>query len=347
MRRRPLILLVYPAHSTFVMRDAYFLNMHFEVVHAHVKLSSNPLKLLGILCVFFCRTLWIMPRIQCVYTWFTDYHSPIVSVLAAFFRKSVYTVVGGYEVSNIPELNYGGLKNPIRKAAIKFSLSHADRILAVSEFTAGLTRKLIPGSNVDVVYNGVDLVSEPAKCRSERHGFLCVAHISTVQTYNLKGIPRFIDMARRFPDDTFTLIGVSSQFDIEGLTELPPNLIVDAPVSTDALIEYYASARYYVQLSETESFGIAILEAMAQGGLPIIANRGAMPEIFSGCAIVVDWNAQSWETALHKLPDRLAAFELDEAKVAELLERYSLKRRYTELEQILASEIDCRRQCAG
>ncbi len=60
------------------------------------------------------------------------------------------------------------------------------------------------------------------------------------------------------------------------------------PVSIDELIWLYRNARALIFPSFDEGFGLPPLEAMACG-LPVIAsNKGSLPEVTGGCAVIVD-----------------------------------------------------------
>lgn len=339
MNGRPKMLLISPAMSTFVRRDAAWLSEHFEVIEIEATLSSHPLKLVIALIKIFFRVLKSIHSARFVYTWFCDYHSPLVTQLAACFRKPVYAVVGGYEVNHLPAMNYGGLKNPLRRWAIRFSLNRARCVLPVSAYTAGLTRQLIDHNRISVVYNGVPPLPESMGSSAPKTGFLTVALISTAQAFYLKGIDKFLDMARRFPESNFTLVGVSPDFDLHRLAAVPANVTVRHRLTQTQLARVYAAAQYYVQLSETESFGVAVLEALAHGALPIVSNRGALPELFGDCALMLDVDAVSWESTLADLHRRLSAFDVSPEAAQAVLRRFTLDRRFAVLSQVLEEEM--------
>ena len=49
--------------------------------------------------------------------------------------------------------------------------------------------------------------------------------------------------------------------------------------SQDELIMLYSESKVYCQLSLHESFGCALVEAMLCDCIPVVTNRGALPEI--------------------------------------------------------------------
>lgn len=62
---------------------------------------------------------------------------------------------------------------------------------------------------------------------------------------------------------------------------------IDSPPAAD-LIALYNAASVYVLPSFYEGFGLTVLEAMACGTPTIISDRGSLPEIAGGAALVID-----------------------------------------------------------
>ena len=55
------------------------------------------------------------------------------------------------------------------------------------------------------------------------------------------------------------------------------------------LVNYMQRAKYYLQLSAHEGFGISMAEAMSCGCIPIGFDRGAIPEVISTYGKVVNY----------------------------------------------------------
>ena len=56
-----------------------------------------------------------------------------------------------------------------------------------------------------------------------------------------------------------------------------------------ALLKSYQKAKVYCQLSYYESFGVALAEAMACECVPVIADRGALPEVIGDVGFYVPY----------------------------------------------------------
>jgi len=61
----------------------------------------------------------------------------------------------------------------------------------------------------------------------------------------------------------------------------------------DDMVRLLNRSKHYLQLSYRESFGVAVVEAMACGCVPIVTDRGALPEVVGDAGFVVpfgDWD---------------------------------------------------------
>ena len=80
----------------------------------------------------------------------------------------------------------------------------------------------------------------------------------------------------------------------------------------DKLITELGKFDFYFQPSRSESFGMAVLEAMSLGITPIVSNKGALPEIVKDCGIIFDFSVENAFEAL-KAPikiDRRSSYAL-------------------------------------
>lgn len=97
---------------------------------------------------------------------------------------------------------------------------------------------------------------------------------------NRKGFGDFVDIAERYPNVKFLLIGKWVDDTATNLKKgAPSNLELTGYVDEEKLLEYYARAKVYLQLSARESFGIGVAEAMCFNCVPIVYGRGALPEL--------------------------------------------------------------------
>ena len=109
-----MILLIHPNFSSFVKADYNLLKKHFTVktffYHTGKDLFTN----------FFSQIylfVWLSLNIlnaRNIYIWFADYHSFLPVIFSKIFRKNSIVILGGYDVTYLPDLNYGSFSNPVR-----------------------------------------------------------------------------------------------------------------------------------------------------------------------------------------------------------------------------------------
>ncbi len=120
----------------------------------------------------------------------------------------------------------------------------------------------------------------------------CVITTGEVSKENIsrKGFDDFVELARQMTDLNFYLIG---KLEDERALKLKqtgsPNLHMKGFVSEKDLANYYAMCKIYLQLSRSESFGVSMVEAMCFDCVPIIYDRGALPEVIGGEGYIVEY----------------------------------------------------------
>ena len=238
-------------NATFIQNDLKILRKHYEVEDFYY----TPKK-----------TLQLFKKIkECdlVYIWFISYPAFLVTQINKLYKKPIILVAGGYGVqSDILK------KHKIFKLMSKSAIKNATEILAVSIFTCKEVCKL----NMEyflkakVVYNGIDTtLFKNHKIRDNKNPIaLTVGNIFSMDRYYLKGIDRFIDVARKNPSWKFYVIGMCDEI-ANHITNVPSNCYLLAPVPQEALPFFYNIANTYYQLSTYESFCLTLLEARACG----------------------------------------------------------------------------------
>jgi glycosyltransferase involved in cell wall biosynthesis len=175
--------------------------------------------------------------------------------------------------------------------ARRSSLQRADRILAISRYTAAQSTQVnaLDPSRLRILHNCLDpqLELAPATPPSTNAApsLLTVARMSLAEQYKghdmvIRAMP---ELLRRFPDLRYDIVGDGDAR--PGLQALTQELGVgDAVrfhgiVSEAELRQHYAQASLFIMPSRAEGFGFVFLEAMAHG-LPVIGgNVDATPEV--------------------------------------------------------------------
>ena len=221
-----------------------------------------------------------------VFCWFGAAQA-LASVLVTAGRVPVIIVAGGWDVANLPEIRYGAHASFWRHHVSRFLFARAKRVLAVSEFTRGeaLRHAGVDPEKLFTVYHGFD-----ASVWAAGHGSRTLDVVTVSGSHAMvKGIDLVIDTAQRLTDLRFEVVGPRPGRELQQyLSDLPPNLTFTGPLSGEAYLAKLQSAKICFQPSRQESFGCAVAEAMLCGCIPVVSNRGALPEVLGAVGWKVD-----------------------------------------------------------
>ncbi len=293
------LLFVYSRLSTFVKCDVEILEREYKVTPLRVDNTTRGKQLMAMIKLFFYLVFNIY-RFNIIYIWFADYHSFLPVFFAKLFRKRAYVVIGGYDACRIKKYNYGSFSNHLRGFMTRYSMNNATLDLCVSKHIARIVKFIAPRSKQVVLYNGVAFGSATHTEEIQSNTFspkeriiLSVAISSTIQSFYIKGIDRFIEAAREAGDLKFVAIGLDKDKLSDLIGEIPANLEIISQLPHDELINYYERAAVYCQLSRSESFGVSLAEAMYYNCMPVITRTGGMPEVTGGYGFSVSGNVAS------------------------------------------------------
>ncbi len=302
------ILLVYTNFSTFVKTDYDILSAKHHVE----KYQYRPVKGLYRNALEFIKQFFYLVfhirKFNTVYIWFADYHSFLPVLFAQIFRKQSFLVIGGYDVARIKHLGYGVFISKLRGFFAWYSMNHCSVNLTVSKYVDRKVNWIAKKAHTELIYNCVTLDKNAAREDIEKENLIVtVGIIEKEQTFYIKGIDTFIEVARLLPQYKFLLIGLKTEKLAHLLNNLPDNLIIKGKLPHQELVTFYQKAKIYCQLSRSESFGLSIVEAMNFGCTPVVTNVGGMPEIASETGFVVK-----------KEPEKIA-YSLENAMMKKLL----------------------------
>lgn len=283
------ILFIYPVDSTFVRSDREVLETSYQVYSLCISSSKNIAVFLLQYVWFFCKLLYYIPQVSSVYIWFADYHSALTIFISKIFRRKTFLVLGGYDIARIRKLNYGALGSPFRAWCVKVSVNNATMNLPVSSYIYRKAKWIFPKGKYRVVYNAIK--KNPLRIGEERLGILTVAKVDSRRDYYIKGIDRFVYAARELPLCQFTIIGLAREI-VDTMDKVPNNLKIMPSTSQEELFHVMVTSSIYCQLSRIESFGLAAVEAMNFGCIPIVFNAGALPEIVGSFGAVCNTNEE-------------------------------------------------------
>ena len=284
--------------STFISKDLEILNKHFDVILLKYTGKKDLIKLAkGVLTT------------DLNYSWFALGYATAAVFFSKIFRKKSIVVAGGFDVVSMHEIGYGAMLCPKRRRRTKFTLKYADKIIAVSKSTKKDTLKWMKNANIETVYHGFDSSKYSSK---EKEKIVVSVGKSSWTKLKVKGIETFIKSAKCLPDVHFILIGPHDDDSINYLkTNASSNVEFIGYIPFEELLSYFEKAQVYVQVSAQESFGSALAEAMLCKCVPVVTERGAIPEVVGDTGFYVPYGdpeltAQKIEEALKSDKGKMA-----------------------------------------
>ena len=194
----------------------------------------------------------------------------------------------------------------------RHAADHADRIIAVSHFTAGEVVRLLGVSQekIRVIPHGIRF---PATASAPRENMV----LSTGSIQKRKNSTRLVRAFETMPPGWRLVLaggrGYGAEQTLAAIEASPrrADIQVTNYVTDRTLANLYRRAAIFAFPSLDEGFGIPLLEAMAND-IPIVtSNRSAMPEVCGDAALLIDpVNQTELAEALQKLaaePDLRAA----------------------------------------
>ena len=211
-------------------------------------------------------------------SWFSWTYTRWAIIFSKIFRKKTIVIAAGYDAVNMPEINYGAMRNAKSAKIAKYGFENADKVIAVSNSIRDGVLQYTNRKDVKTVYHAFDY--NKFKPDGPKEGF--VITVGNVNKSNLqrKGLETFVKAAQYLPDVRFVLIGKHLDDSIDYLRSIAaPNVEFTGWVSDEKLLGYMQKAKVYVQVSYHEGFGLSIAEAMLCECVPVVTDRGAIPEV--------------------------------------------------------------------
>lgn len=298
--------------------------------------------------------------------------APSARKLASLVRQREIQIVHAHMARDYPLAAYAIRQNPRAKLIVtrhvlfplnrlhRLVLAKADRVIAVSEAVARtmLAQNLIPSERIVVIPNGIDVDRFAlARARFDAEAFrsrwnipedhLLVGSVGELRP--LKGHEDFLRAAalitQRFPKTHFLIAGVDTSpkgAHRRVLEQLVAELNLTKRVHLlgwlDDLPSFYCALDVFVSTSHSESFGLAIVEALASS-TPVVATRTEGAEEILGPAssgsLVPVADAEALAAAVSALlerPDKSRRLVTEGAEMAR--QRFSITRMVAETEEL-------------
>lgn len=270
-------------------------------------------------------------------------------IKARLCGKPIIVVAGGNDstfyrdsVSGIPR---GYLSAPWHKRlAARLSLRQATAVLVVSQSMVDDV-KTLGASHPIVVPNSVDISTF---LPSDNHRsyvttiFDLYDHVVSVKRGEvfLRAIPLVL---KSFPQQTFAIIGDQGNayqrlLALARSHGVEPNVQFVSRIHNEDVITWLQHSKVYVQISDTETFGLSIAEAMSCGAPVVVSRKGAIPELVGGHGLFVDHNdpqsvAAGIISLLSKTDDE--RHTLGEQARARIVEHFSYEHRRAAIQRVI------------
>lgn len=267
------ILLIATSRSSFVNQDHLILKKNFD----------TELVICWSLREIFSTFKKVLTADVCFF-WFASIRFFPVFVLAKILMKKTIVVAGGYDVSRVPEFNYGGMNSQnLLTYFRKFMLHRCDKVITVSDSNTKETTEnaLVPSGKIERIYLGVEKPVIQLKEWSQRKNQVVFIASCDQTSYKIKGFHTFLELARRMPDVTFLHIGdiqIKEFRDECGKISNIKNLGWLENMG-QVFSEILNNSKIILQPSRIESFGVAVAEGGLHGCIPVVSNEYSLPEI--------------------------------------------------------------------
>lgn len=219
--------------------------------------------------------------------------------------------------------------------ATQYGIRKSDAVTAVSQHLKTATAALCEDCDIEVIYNFVDTDRyRPSPCPETRAHFAKEGEKVLIHVSNFRPVKRPLDVIRTFAaiaaEMPARLLLVGEGPELPAAEALAEELGVRDRVHVlgqRAEIERVLScADLFLLPSETESFGLAALEAMACGVPALASDVGGLPEVIehgvSGILCPVGDTAAMATRALELLNDAEAYEEMSRAARTRAVERF-------------------------
>ena len=251
---------------------------------------------------FFSEFLFLIFHINkfdIFYIWFADYHSYLATAVAKIFKIKCYLCLGGYDAHIIVPGKPANLKDKFRKFCVIYSIKNASLLFPVSNWLSGFIKEIVDKDKIVVANCCIDVEKFKSHDKSKKENIiLTIGGGGYLSETKRKKLDFFVEggnyFSNQFPEYNAKFILIGHQPNNETYIYLKdliknPNIeilpVIDNP---DELQIYLEKSKIYCQFSESEAFGIAVIEAMFNQSIPFVYNAGAPPEVVNGAGLILN-----------------------------------------------------------
>lgn len=254
-------------YTSFIKEDLNILQKHFTVY-----------KIIGSGIIHIIKLFFSVPKTDVTYTWFASVYSAFTVFFSRLFGKKSVIVIGGVDVADYKEINYGIWLSWWKSTFVKYAIRNADKILAVDPFLIAEAKRLARYDGKNIVYLPTGYDHNYWKAEGEKENYILSVGVCEDEWRMMKkGFDKLIETALELPDVQFKIIGIKDELLKQIEPHLPKNVDAISFVSPEVLLQYYQKAKVYTQVSYTEGLPNSLCEAMLCECIPVGTNRGGIP----------------------------------------------------------------------
>jgi len=232
-------------------------------------------------------------------SWFAGYSSFLPSIFSKLFNKPHLIILGGTDCYSFPSIRYGNFQkrlhgwftcqslkmathlSPVAEELVDAPYTYTDDDFPRQGYKNFCRSAKAPYTTLNLGYDPVKFFKSQPKVPST---FLTVAQMNKPNFYR-KGIDLIFEMAKEFPQYSFTIVGNTDEMKYD---LVPQNIKLLPFVKYESLRDIYSEHEFYFQLSITEGFPSAPCEAMLCECIPITSNVGALPAIVDDTGFILN-----------------------------------------------------------
>jgi glycosyltransferase involved in cell wall biosynthesis len=292
----------------------------------------------------FSRLLWeqtVLPFVLCIRYRINVLFSP--NYTSPLIHPGVKSVVTIHDLSFYPLSRLYPLKRRLFKPIIRFSVTVADRVIAVSEYTKKDILKYVGDfkEKISVIYEAAEerfknsVSIEAVNDVKKKFGLEKEYILFTGFLEPRKNLERLLEAFADIKDDIphhLVITGAKgwwydSTFEKVKSLGLADRVVFTGYVRNDELPALYAGATLFAFPSLYEGFGISVLEAICCGTVVLVSNNTSLPEVAGEAGVYV--NPYDVGDISEKLKDTLrnpAKLKLLKEKCLEIREKFTWKK---------------------
>lgn len=335
-------------NTTFVRRDKELLARYYSVTEFDFSVKKKwqtPF--------IFLQQLWLLLRTagstDLYVSYFAGYHSFLPGVFAKVFRKPFLVIAAQTESICYPSIQYGNYHKPIYGMFTRWSLRMANHITPVhktliesrntyypNDGEAQGIKHFVPNIKADFteIPYGFDANAWQPSLEKVPNTFITVAHIWNHARYVLKGVDLILEVAPRFPQCHFTVIGLTYTPPVP----IPENVTVTGLMPNEEVKKLLQKTQFHLQLSISEGHPNALCEAMLSNCIPIGSAAASMPETIGDTGFIVEKrDADAFANAIEKAINHPNKAQLAAAARERIVTNYPLSRRENAFRAVIDS----------